>query len=503
MAEQQYDFEKVFDVVLAFNSETRYDKLLDIILTKMMEITHSDAGTLYIVEDGKLHFRIIKNISMGIFRSEEEINLPPIVLDAKNIENISAYAALKNKIVLVDDVYTSDKFNFSGPKNYDKITGYRTKSMLALPLSVSRSEDQEVMGVIQLLNATDIETGEVVPYGNIFSPPVMSSLANLAANTLANLIHMREMKMLFHSFVAVMTQAIDERSRYSSTHTQSVAKYCRKFVLFLSARFAPNHPYHFDESRIEKLTVAALLHDIGKIVTPVHIMDKANRLGDDRVESIRHRFEIKRHQLEIDLLKGYISVDMHDREINKLDDALMLVESVNPAGFLPEETFLKVEELGDMTYINIKGEMTPLLEDSDMEALLIRKGTLTRGERLLMENHVVVTGRLLDKMAFWKYYTQYADVPEWARNHHEFLDGSGYPRKLTAKDLHLETCIMTIADIFEALTAADRPYKKAVPADKALDILREMADEGKLHKELVELFAESKSWESGAEIPKE
>jgi len=489
-----YDFEKVFDVVLAFNSETRYEKLLDIILTKMMEITRSDGGTLYIVEDGKLHFRIIKNISLGIFQSEDEINLPPILLDAENIENVSAYAALKNEIVMIDDVYSSNKFNFGGPKNFDKNMGYTTKSIIALPLSASHTQDQEVLGVIQLINATNIKTGKTVPYGSIFAPPVITALANLAANTLANLMHMRDMKMLFYSFVAVMTQAIDERSSYSSTHTQTVANLCRDFALYLSANFSEDHPYYFDENRVEKLTVAALLHDIGKIVTPVHIMDKATRLGD-RMHILRNRFEIKRHQLEIDLLKETMSQKTYNIEIKRLNDALALAEAVNPAGFLSEEIFMKVEALADLTYRDAIGHVVPLLDEHDMEALLIRKGTLTRRERLLMEDHVVITGRLLDKMDFWIYYKQYKDVPDLARNHHEFLDGSGYPRKLTAEDLHLETCIMTIADIFEALTAHDRPYKPGVPVDKALHILQEMVEEGKLHGELVKLFAQSKVWE--------
>ena len=494
MAKQHYDFEKVFDVVLAFNSETRYENLLDIILTKMMEITRSDGGTLYIVEDGKLHYRILKNISLGVFQSEGEINLPPIVLDAKNIENVSAYAALKNEIVMVDDVYSSHKFNFTGPKNFDKLTGYTTKSMLTLPLSVSRSEDQEVLGIMQLINATDTETGETVPYGNIFAPPVITALANLAANTLANLIHMRDIKMLFYSFVAVMTQAIDERSRHSSTHTQTMAEFCRNFALYLGANFPPDHPYYFDDARIEKLTVAALLHDIGKIVTPVHIMDKTNRLGE-RIYLLRHRFEIKRHQLEIDFLKGIITKQAHEAEEKALDAALALVETVDPAGILSEEKFSQVEDLAYITYRNPQGEIVPLLDDYDMQALSTRRGTLTPQERRQMEEHVIVTGRLLDKMSFWKYHKQYKDVPEWARNHHEFMDGSGYPRGLTAKEIHLETCIMTIADIFEALIAADRPYKKPFPVNEALAILKEMANEGKLHKEMVELFTKSKVWE--------
>ncbi|MDR2183365.1 MAG: HD domain-containing protein [Clostridiales bacterium] len=498
MPEYAYDFKKVFDVVLAFNSETRYEKLLDIILTKMMEITRSDGGTLYIVEDEKLHYRIVKNISLGIFQSDGEISMPPIVLDDENIKNVRAYAALKNEIVMIDDVYASKEFNFNGTKKFDEDMGYTTKSMMFLPLCASRSENQEVLGVIQLINAMDAKTGEVVPYGDTFAPPVATALANLAAGTLVNLMHMHDIKMLFYSFVGVMTQAIDERSRYASTHTQTVAKLCKDFAQYLQANFPKDHPYYFDENRIERLTVAALLHDIGKIVTPVNIMDKATRLGESMF-TLRNRFEIKRHQLEIDFLKGVLTQKSYNNEIKRLNDALVLVEAVNPAGFLPEEIFERVEKLEDFTYRNSLGQVVPLLDEYDMEALLIRRGTLTRRERLLMEDHAVVTGRLLDKMAFWKYYKQYKDVPELARNHHEFLNGTGYPRRLTAEDIHLDTCIMTITDIFEALLAEDRPYKRSVPVDKALSILWEMAEEGKLHKELVRLFSESRVWEIGYE----
>ena len=491
LSENRFDFEKLFDVVLAFNSENKYETLLDIILTKMMEITNSDGGTLYILQDNKLHFRIMKNFSLGIFQSENEIGLPPVELDAKNIKNICAYAAIKNQIVTIDDVYESGEFNFSGTKKYDEMTGYRTKSMLSLPLSAQWNDEQEILGVIQLLNAVDAKTAKIVPYGNVFHPPVIAAMANLAASTLANLMHMREIGLLFHSFVAVMTQAIDERSRYSGDHTQNVARLCNDFATYLGNRFPKEHKYHFNENKRERLTMAALLHDIGKTITPLNVMDKGDRLGD-RLEGIKYRFDVKRLQLEVDYLRGIIADDEYVWLLSEVNKAEKLIEEINPPIFLTENLLRSVEQLDNLYYRDRNGNNVPLLDDYEKEALRIREGTLTAAERNIMREHVVITRRLLDKMTFWKYYK---DVPEWAGAHHEFLDGSGYPNGLVGDEIPIGARIVSIIDIFEAIVAADRPYKKDFPASRALDVLTRMAKAGKLSLELVELFIDSKVWE--------
>jgi len=489
--ESSYDTQKLIDVVLAFSSETKYEKLLDIILTKMMELTNSDAGTLYLVEDKKLHFCIIKNISLNINRSADDvIDLPPIMLDGGSIENISAYAAINNEIVVVDDVYESQKFNFAGPKNYDKLTGYRTRSMLVLPLTSYWNEKSEVMGVIQLLNALDPETGEVIPFGDIYNPPTIPALANIASNTLANNMHLKDIRMLLKSFAAVMARAIDERSKYNSNHTQNVTNLCIMFAQYLSRRFPKDHHYYFGEKRMDELSLAAMLHDIGKIVTPLNIMDKADRLGS-KLPVVRCRFELKKYELENDALKGNITKEEYENQKRALGDALSLVESVTTEGVLSESQLLGIQRLEGLTYRNSEGEIFPLLDSGDIEALSIRQGTLTAGEREIMQEHASVTARLLDSIAFWKYYE---NVPQWARNHHEFLDGSGYPKGLSADCLSVESCIITIMDIFEAITAHDRPYKKALPVDETFAILKDMVEHGKLHGELVELFIESGVW---------
>ena len=491
---QIYDIEKIFEVVLAFNSAGDLTSLLGTILDKMMEITDSDAGTLYTVDEGKLHFRIIRNRTLGIFQSSEsdEIDLPPIVLDKCNIQNISAYSAINNKIVLVDDVYAPKKdFNFSGPKNYDKITGYRTRAMLVLPICTHRGADDEVLGVIQLMNPIDPVTGEAGVYGNIYKPPIIPALAKVAANTLSNLTYVKELQQMLRSVAAVMTQAIDERSHYTNNHTQKVAMYCEAFANYLNSAFPRGHKFHFNKRHLESFVLAALLHDIGKIATPLYIMDKPTRLSE-RIDVIRYKFELKKHQTEINRLHKRISDERCFAEMAEISETLALVEQLNTELFLNDEQVEKVLRLREITYKDPEGTTVPLFHESDIEALSVKQGTITAAERKIMQQHVELTGRLLDKIPFWKYF---GDIPKWARTHHEFLDGTGYPLKLSGDEIPLESCIITIMDIFDALTDTDRPYKKGVPIDKSLEILEDMAKKGKLHKELVHLFKESKIWE--------
>ena len=488
-----YDLNKLFEIIIAFNREKDYLNLLNIILAKMMEITNADGGTLYIIEDGRLHFRIVRNISLNIFQSSrDKINLPPIELDPENISSVCAYAALKNEIISIDDVYQNDKFNFEGPKNYDKITGYRTCSMLAMPMTATVEDTIDVIGVIQLINAKDETTGEIIPFRNIYNPPVLPALSNIAANTLSNLLHEKETKDLLYSFVRVMTQAIDERSPYNSNHTHNVAEYCDRFAEYLNTIYPISHKYYFSANRKEQLTLAAFLHDIGKIITPLNIMDKADRLGE-QLEIVRYKLEIKKYQIENEFLSKKITKEEYEVETSEFQAACELIEQTNTAGFLTDDKLKQIKQLEKLKYIDASGKATPVLTLNNIESLSIIKGTLTDGERLIMQEHVSLTDRLLANIMFKK---QYKDVQAWAKGHHEFIDGTGYPDGLRDEQVTAEMCILTIIDIYDALTAKDRPYRKAIPSEKALDILSSMVSEGKLNKELVGLFTESGVWKT-------
>jgi HD-GYP domain-containing protein (c-di-GMP phosphodiesterase class II) len=348
----------------------------------------------------------------------------------------------------------------------------------------------EVLGVIQLMNAIDPDTGDVGTYAGIDEQPVIYALAKVAANTLSNLVHVREIRKLFQSFVSAMVRTIDERSKYNSNHTTKVASLCNAFACYLRDKFAPGHIYHFNEWRLEELTMAAMLHDIGKVVTPMHIMDKADRLGD-RLALVRNKFTINMLLNENAHLKGEMETDEYNERTAQLKKALALVLDANSGGYTSDEKFNEIQKLATMSYTPQNEEPVYLLEKCDLVALSVRKGTLTDEERHIMQEHANTTGRILSNIGFEKYY---ANVTDWAQSHHELLDGSGYPQGLKGDQLMVEVLIITIMDIFEALTASDRPYKKAMKPDAAFRILGEMADEGKLHAGLVELFKESEVW---------
>jgi len=488
--EQQYS--DILDIILAFNREVRHSKLLDVLLTKMMGLTNSDAGTLYLSRDDKLHFRIVKNMSLGIDKSMDDIGeWPPVSLDASNIDNISAYVALKREVVVIDDVYADTRFNFSGPKNYDTLTGYRTRSMLVLPLVSHGKNGPEVIGVIQLVNAKNRDTGAISLHTINADVSVLTAIANIAAGILSNSLYAQETTLLFDSLIDVTTQAIDERSAYSRDHTQNVSKYCRAFAEYLNNCFKPGDKYYFSINDVEELALAALLHDIGKIITPLEIMDKSDRLGL-RMNDICYRFTIKMYQLEISYLKGDITYEMFVGEKTYVEESLSLIEYINDANLLEDEHIEKICEMSYMTYHTLDGETVPLLSAEDLDSLYIRYGTLTAKERKIMENHVVITGRLLDRITF---PDRYKRAPIWARNHHEFLDGTGYPEKLKGDEIDIGSRILTIVDIFEALISNDRPYKIGISIDKSLEVLAKMANDGQLDIELVQLFCESKVWE--------
>ena len=487
---------KILEAVLAFNLEADYTNLLEVILDKMMELTYSDAGTIYVLIEGKLHFRVLKNNTMDIsevVNLEDEGRLPPIKLDKNNIENVSAYCAIHRETIIVEDVYKDERFNFQGPKKYDEMTGYRTRSMLVLPLLSYREGEQEMIGVIQLLNATNPITKEPMSYYNVYNSKLTTALCRVAASTLANLVYVREIHMLFKSFIQVLTSAVDERSKFTRLHTQNVAKYCEDFVRYLGIMFPDKgHPYYFSKKHQEHLVLAALLHDIGKISTPPEILDKSTRLYEQKFKEIKYRFAMKKGQIIIDYLSGDNSEEERDSALNELQQALELVGHINSSNPLSDEEYEAVLKLENIMYVNPEGKTVPILEKEDIDALKIRRGTLTKDEWIVMRDHAAATGRILNEITYWKHFE---GISDWAFDHHEFLDGSGYPQGLKGDDIKIEPRIITMMDIFEALTTRERPYRMGMPPERAIGILQDMAEEGKLDKNIVRLFADSKIWE--------
>lgn len=476
LTEKQY--EEVLEMGILLTIEKNHDCLFELIMENAMTITNCDGGTLYLYENKELHFKIMKTVSLGICKggNGEVINMPPVPLKE---ENVCAYSAIHEEIVNVADVYHSDKFDFSGPRRYDAMTGYRTKSMLVIPL---KNHEGQLIGVLQLINA--MVDGEVVPFDCGYEKVVMS-LASQASISISNLRYLGEFKDMMYSYAETMATIIDERTPYNGNHTKNVTQYAVGFASYLNQEHkAGRYEKYFDENRREQLMLAASLHDIGKMSIPLEIMDKSTKLGN-LFRGIMDRYQLLRCYYKIDYYEQRISWDEYEEKCNYLDKAEELVENVNTLPNLPEELEPQIRELADLIYEEHSGKKIPYLTEEEAECLLIKRGTLTKKERKIMENHVVITHNILSKINF---STHYSNVPKWAGAHHEFLDGSGYPNHLTAEELPVEVRILSLADIFEALVARDRPYKKPMPVEKALEILSSMSAEGKLDQELVAMY---------------
>ncbi|MCI9526536.1 MAG: HD domain-containing protein [Lachnospiraceae bacterium] len=475
------DFKKILNIGINLSTGRDRNEILASILESGMEVTNCDASTLYLYENDKLTFKIMKTLSMGISRGVggEAIDMPPVAMKE---ENVCAYTAIHREIVNIPDVYDSDRFDFSGPKQYDSLTGYHTKSQLVIPLE---NNENELIGVLQLINAMDKE-GNVIPFDKQFDI-IIRSLGSMAAIELTNLTYMEELKAQLYSFVEALTTVLDERSPYNASHTRNVAKYSQILADYISELHQKGQSEEFfDQNRKEKLLLAALLHDIGKIVVPLGVMDKATRLGDE-LAKVEERFELLESLYEVDMLRGRITEEEYREQIADLKADLAFIHKIDAVGYLDNESYDRVSRISLKKHIKENGKVTKYITDKEKNCLSIRQGTLTVEEREVMKNHVVVTEKILSKVRFNK---NFAIVPKWAASHHEFLNGTGYPKHLTAKELDLETRILTVADIYDALTAI-RPYKNAIPDNKSITMLRNMAEEGKVDGQIVEWLSEA------------
>ena len=445
------------------------------LLDMAMEFTDCDGGTIYLKQDNALRFMVMKTRSLEIDMGShgEPIDLPPVPM---NESNVCAYAAIHHKLINIKDVYADTKFDFTGPKRYDAMMGYHTGSMLVIPIE---NEDGRLAGVMQLLN------GGMSDNTNCFLEDdelVLKALASMTTVLLFNMIYMSDIEKMMCSFVSAFAATVDKRTPYNGSHTRKVALYSELIADELSKRCSVGDKDYFDEHRMEQLIFAAYLHDIGKMIIPLHVMNKETKLGG-RLPDIRHRFAYIKVSLERDMLKGSIDKADYEARISRLDEYYSFIESLDNADFTTEEELEKVEEIAAKSYIEPDGERICYLTEAEHADLRIRRGTLTEDERRIMESHVAMTRELLSEVYFNE---DYANVPVFAASHHELLDGSGYPNHLRGDELSLETRILAAADIYDALTAADRPYKKPMSREKAFTVIHTMVEEGKLDGRVID-----------------
>lgn len=473
---------QILDIGIALTAQKDPNKLLDLIVNTAMELTSADGGTLYTVSDDKLIFRIMKTKSKGLDmgKAGEEIKLPPVPVSK---ENICAFAAISKQALNIEDVYESELFDFSGPRRYDAMNGYRTKSMMAIPMIDNKDE---VIGVMQLINAMD-EKGAIRSFSQK-EQQILLSLASQTAISLANMAYIQEINRQIWSFTEAMTEAIDARTPYNGSHTRKVAEYAGLIADKINEKHAAGEEeLYFDAEHKDQLVMAALLHDIGKMIIPIEVMNKKSRL-EHHLKNILERLENIRLRLKIDFLEEKISQDDYELWVKRVEDTRQLSEYADEAGFIPDDKMVQIKECFEYEYISPNGEIQiQFLNEAEKSCMQIQKGTLTEAERAVMESHVEMTERILSKVYFNK---SFCSAPIWAAQHHECINGKGYPMGISGEKLGAEARILAVADICDALLATDRPYKKPMPKDRAFAILEDMAQEGRIEFRFVEYLKE-------------
>ncbi|MDC1122454.1 GAF domain-containing protein [Nitrospinaceae bacterium] len=490
---------KMSDIGRALSGVHDLNALLEMIVDQARSFTNADAGTLYILEDETLRFQIVQNDSLKIFmggKTGETIPFPPVELKESNV---SAFVALKGKSVNIPDVYDTNLFDFTGPKKFDQSTGYRSKSMLVVPM---KNHDNDVIGVLQLLNATNPVNNEVIAFSQDYEN-LSESLASQAAVSITNAKLISNMTELFEAFVKVMATAIDEKSPVTGGHIRRVAD-----LTLTMAEVIHNHDEgafkdrKFSPDQMYELRIAAYMHDIGKVTSPVEIVEKAKKLQTifDRIHYIRLRMDyiiqkvkLEGQQKKIELLERKADLAeikkielKSEKQIQEMEDIRLFINKCNePGEFLEDETLDKLKEISLRTYLDNEGQQQPFITEDELLNLSIRRGSITDAERKKMQDHAAVTLKMLKQIPFTK---KLKNIPSFAGAHHEFINGKGYPLGLKGDEIPFEGKLMAVTDIAEALTASDRPYKKAMPLETVYRILRSMAGNGELDNDMVELF---------------
>ncbi len=489
------------EIGVALSKETDTNRLLEAILVAAQNITNADGGTLYrMTEERTLKFEIMRNDTLQIAMGGTtgvEIPFYPVHLfdkDAVPIKSmVAAYAVHHDQSVNIADAYTEEGFDFSGTKNFDKKTGYRSKSFLTVPM---KNHENEIIGVLQLLNAKNPASGVVTAFSKE-AQQLAESLASQAAIALTNRALISHLENLFESFISLINAAIDDKSPYTAGHCARVPQLTMLLAEAVDAtRVGPLRDFSMSEKDRYELKIAGLLHDCGKVTTPVHVVDKATKLETifDRIHLLDTRFEVVKRDAEIQLLKAgqsreapaTVAVELSQRLLEiEADRAFLRVCNIGGEMMSDADRERVVQISTKYRWQDVSGKMVDFLSVDELENLTIRAGTLTAAERAIINHHIDVTIQMLESLPWPKHLKR---VPEYAGGHHERMDGKGYPRGLTRDQMSLQARCMGIADIFEALTAKDRPYKKGKTLTESLTILGKFKLGGHIDPDLFDVF---------------
>ncbi len=529
---------QLVDLGIALSAEQGREELHQKILMAARQFTNADGGSLYLVnkDETELQFRILMNDTLDTFfvsGREHQKPFPPLPLyDADgnpNHKNIATYVALSGEAINIEDAYFADGFDFSGTRAFDAKTGYRSKSFLTVPLKNTRGT---VIGVLQLINARD-DSGEVIAFDPLIEP-IINALASQAAVALENSRLLMAQRDLMESFVRVLGQAIDAKSPHTAYHCEKVPIIARMLAkAAVDEKQGTFSNFYLTDMEWYELDLAAWLHDCGKITTPDHVVEKATKLETihNRIHEIRTRFEVLRRDAEIEMLKrklagedAQVCDDDFSARIAELESQFSMVAHSNIGDDeLDSDAVFALHDIGGQEWVRYfdrtiglswaenqrlteddlaqfsQPGVEKLLDDradhaylgfnrGELYNLSVPRGTLTSEERKVINDHVVVTQEMLAQLPYPK---ELQRIPAIAGNHHEKMDGSGYPNGMLGEEMGILEKVMVIADIFEALTAVDRPYKRPKMLSECIAILADMRDKGQIDNDLFELLLSS------------
>ncbi|WP_300458463.1 HD domain-containing phosphohydrolase [Desulfobacula sp.] len=506
LQEQAREISELTAIGKAIGTGKNINNLLEMILTIARRFTKADGGTLYLVDQTSqnLDFNVIHNESLNIKKGGSAIDLPSVPLyddnHAPNLSNVSSYVFHTGEIVNIKNVYTTKKFDFEGTKKFDAALHYKSQSMIVIPM---RNHEDEIIGILQLINAKDLPSNSIIPFSSEDQEKAVA-LASQASVILTQQTLILEMKALFEAFINAIAVLIDEKSKHTGGHIQRVTELSMMIAQKINQDPTVFKKFCLSPDQMDELRIAALMHDTGKISTPDHIIDKSSRLETvhDKIELIETRWELFKTQQKLMAAQTKLALfdqtekqmelaridTIYNEKIQVLETEFETLSFINASKKRLEEEHFDALAAINKKSCHVSGKDVPYLTENEFENLCILEGTLTAAERDIINNHADLTEKMLNQLPWPK---KLAHIPSIAGAHHEKLDGSGYPLHLTKENLTIQARILAIADIFEALSAPDRPYKSPMTLSQAEAILQRMGEQGMLDKDIITLFFRS------------